>query len=134
MNKGLPVIPEAFLFSSTVKGAVYILLGFTASLFFSCHQNKTSNVYTHSEQGYYYHLIDFDTKSHKQTQGDMARLSVVYVTQHDSIFWDSFNNLGDQFFIRTDSTATDIIPSYISTCSVGDSAELLLDPQTFFQQ
>ena len=65
----------------------------------------------------------------------MAWLDLCFKTQSDSVFWDSYNNFNDRFYIDLDSTVkTNFVKDYVSKCSVLDSASVLIKPSDFFEQ
>lgn len=91
--------------------------------------------YSYNAKGYYYKLISFTNDTVYYQPGYMARLAVAFSTQADSVFWDSHNNINDNFFMQVDSLGTDnFLKHYSSKCFVGDSACMLIKPADFFKQ
>src|SRR5262249_16285500 len=83
----------------------------------------------------YYRLIAFNTDSSQYKAGSVAHLQASFSTQRDSIFWDSQNNLGDNFYLTIDSLVTsNFLQQYVSLCTVGDSACVMIKPGDFFRQ
>ncbi|WP_317897410.1 FKBP-type peptidyl-prolyl cis-trans isomerase [Aurantibacillus circumpalustris] len=101
-----------------------------------CHPKKTTYVdYSFEPSGYYYKLISFDLDSSVYQPGRIAWVTATFKNQSDSVFWDSFNNLNDKFYIQNDSSEKDnFLKSYISKCSALDSACILINPKDFFRQ
>ena len=100
----------------------------------SCGRAK-KNTYAYHPGGYYYHLVAFSTHTFSYSPGNMLHLAASFKTQGDSVFWDSYNNLNDNFFIAVDSAARhNFIKHYSSRCSAGDSISLLIKTGAFFKQ
>lgn len=100
----------------------------------ACRPNK-GKAYSYRHPGYYYRLLAFSSDSFTYRPNAMAQVAAVFKTQSDSVFWDSYNNLADRFYLRIDSAAPDnFIRHYISGASEHDSACLLVKPADFFRQ
>jgi hypothetical protein len=100
----------------------------------ACRQ-KRNEAYSYRHPGYYYRLLSFSTDSFIYRPNAVALVAASFKTQSDSVFWDSFNNLADRFYLRIDSGAQDnFIRHYISGACVYDSACLLMKPADFFRQ
>jgi len=112
------------------------LLLLPALLLYNCGRCKRHKVdYSRHPLGYYYRLIDFSSDTFHYQPRAIMQLAAGFYTQRDSLFWDSYNDLGDNFFITVDSTASDnFLKHYVSHCAVGDSACLLLRSSDFFMQ
>jgi FKBP-type peptidyl-prolyl cis-trans isomerase len=106
-----------------------------SALLFSCSTHGKKAEYAWHPHGYYYKLISFSADTFSYRPGYMVQLAAGFYTQKDSLFWDSDNNLGDNFFIPADSTAAnDFLKQYASGCAIGDSACLLIKTADFFRQ
>lgn len=104
-------------------------------LLFGACKRKSTVVYSKSPLGYYYHLLTFNTDSLAYQPGSVALVELCFKTQSDSVFWDTYNNFNDRFYMSLDSsTETNFIKHYVSKCSVLDSASILLKPSDFFEQ
>jgi FKBP-type peptidyl-prolyl cis-trans isomerase FkpA len=90
--------------------------------------------FSYNPLGYYYQLISFDSENTDSNHEKIAWLTASFKTQADSVFWDSYNNLNDHFFIKNDSLGISFLQQYVSKCSVFDSACLLIKTTTFFKQ
>lgn len=85
--------------------------------------------------GYWYQLLAFDKESHDIRQGSVAKVSAVFKTQHDSVFFDTHNDLKDLFFVHVDTAARENFMRHaISYAAEGDSACILIQPAHFFKQ
>jgi FKBP-type peptidyl-prolyl cis-trans isomerase len=101
---------------------------------FGCKRHSVQNFSFH-KSGYYYKLLSFDSESKEYHPHDIAWIAASFKTQADSVFWDSFNNLNDNFFIRTDtSQTTNFLLCHVARCAVADSVCLLIKPKDFFSQ
>ncbi len=100
----------------------------------SCSQQaKRADVYEYP--GYRVRLISFSENDRACRSGCVAWLNVTFTTQRDSVFWGSFNNMGDRYFVSVDSSdKQNFISQYVSRCTVGDSFCIMMDPATFFKQ
>jgi hypothetical protein len=132
--KRLLEIPGAFYFHPLVKQSYFWILILSTFLIFSCRKHGKKSEFSQHRKGYTYRLLAFETKGLENHQGDIAHLNLEFLTQSDSVFWDSYNNFGDQFYIRADSGSSDFISVHVAGSSVGDSVELLLSPREFFNQ
>jgi FKBP-type peptidyl-prolyl cis-trans isomerase len=104
-------------------------------MFNSACKRHSAQHFSFHKSGYYYQLLSFDSESKQYRPYDIAWVSVSFKTQSDSVFWDSFNNLNDNFFIRTDtSQANNFLSCHVSKCAVYDSVCLLIKPKDFFAQ
>jgi FKBP-type peptidyl-prolyl cis-trans isomerase len=113
-----------------------ILLSFLVFLL-SCKEKKTEQNphFSYHPLGYYYQLLAFETENTTLIPGKIAWLSATFTTQSDSIFWDTFNNMNDKFYVRTDTaTIYNLITHYVSRLAGLDSACILIKPRDFFTQ
>lgn len=98
-------------------------------------KEKDGPDFSYDKRGYYYSLISFHTDTCSYQPKKIAWVTACFKTQSDSIFWDSYNNLNDRFYIETDSLQNDnFLKNYISKCSVSDSACILMRTQDFYRQ
>ena len=103
-------------------------------LFVACHKPKNV-VYSYDPVGYYYQLLSFHTDSFTYQRGHIAWINASFRTQSDSTFWDTYNNLSDNFYIEIDSIQQDnFLKNYISKCSKMDSVCMLISTTDFFRQ
>jgi hypothetical protein len=121
------------IFGSFMRRHLYI---FAVILFFSvfwrCGSGKErSQMYSRSEAGYSWRLLSFRDNKGRPSNAMAAHVSVSYATQGDSIFWDSFNNAGDRFFIKAGKHNSSL-EHFISRSSAGDSALLLVPVKDFY--
>lgn len=98
-----------------------------------CRRHKKADYSLHPN-GYYYKLISFSADKHHYYRDSLLQLSASFATQRDSVFWDSYSNTGDRFFIPVDSASSQFLVQYSSLCCAGDSVCLLVKPADFFNQ
>jgi FKBP-type peptidyl-prolyl cis-trans isomerase len=125
---------QSFANKTILKAGLSSLI---VSIFFSCgnFQKKGRSGFTYRLPGYYYQLLAFSEMDFAYRAGDVAWVEASFKTQSDSVFWDSFNNLGDHFFLRIDSTViSDAFKKCISVSSPGDSGCILVRNKDFFEQ
>lgn len=113
-----------------IKPALSVLV-FTLVLLCSC-RKEVKPGYTLHPAGYYYQLLAFSNDQSAYHPGYMAFVSAVFKTQSDSVFWDSYNDLNDRLYIKTDTAVSDLFRRHVSHCAEGDSVSLLLSPAEFF--
>ena len=100
-----------------------------------CYQKQKVKDFSYHPSGYYYRLISFDSDSSAYRPDKIAWVTASFKTQSDSVFWDSFNNLNDKFYLENDSSEKDnFLKNYISKCSASDSACVLIKPEDFYRQ
>ena len=105
-----------------------------AGVFISCRPSQ-KNDFTFDSLGYYFRLISFKTDTFVYQEEQIAWINVSFATQSDSVFWDSFNNLNNRFFIAIDSSVTsNFLKHSVSKASVSDSVCLLIKKKEFFKQ
>jgi len=116
----------------------FLLIIFSCFLFLHSCKNKKTELnphFSYHSLGYYYQLLAFETENTPLIPGKIAWLSATFKTQSDSIFWDSFNNMNDKFYVRTDTAAiSNLITHYVSRLAALDSACILIKPKDFFKQ
>jgi len=61
-------------------------------------------------------------------------VAATFKTQSDSVFWDSYNNLNDKYYLKNDSTENNFFKNYISKCSALDSGSVLVKTKDFYRQ
>lgn len=104
-------------------------------MIFSCHPKRKEKSFSHHPLGYYYQLISFEQDGTSYESQKVAWITAIFKTQSDSIFWDSFNNFNDKFYLKVDSSEKgNFLKNYISKCSVLDSASILIKTDDFFKQ
>ena len=107
-----------------------------ASLFrliFSCAEKHKKTNFTKTKLGYWYRLLSFNSDSVCAPHSKIARVSATFKTQRDSVFWDSHNNVNDNFFMQLDSTATkNVFKRHVSLCCLLDSVCLLVPVRDFY--
>lgn len=105
-------------------------------VFFSC-TNKQEEAYTHHSSNFWYKLLAFseDTCSEMSSNVACIHLNAVFKTQKDSVFYDSYNNLNDQFFLQVNNLDSNnlLLKACQGKC-IGDSMELLIPTALFFNQ
>ncbi len=101
----------------------------------ACRHKGKEKAFSYHPSGYYYQLISFDSDSSLYQPHKVAWVTASFKTQSDSVFWDSFNNLNDKFYLENDSSAgNNFLKNYISRCSALDSGCILVRTKDFFQQ
>lgn len=104
-------------------------------LFSACHKEIKRQDFSRHPSGYYYKLISFESEELSAGSGKIAWVSASFKNQADSVFWDSFNNLNDRFYLEQDTSVKDnFLKHYLSRCSAFDSACILIPVKDFFQQ
>lgn len=112
-----------------------ILFVFFLSLIACKHKIENENAFSYNKLGYYYRLISFDNNTGLSNQNKVIWLDVSFATQSDSVFWDSYNNFNDNYFIKTDKPNQQLfLKNYIYKLNENDSACLLLKPKDFYLQ
>lgn len=99
----------------------------------SCNK-KTEERFDWKKGDYYYRLISFSDLGKVPAKGKLLLVHASFVTQEDSLFWDSYNNLRNQFILEADSVAAGIITQQISKQQVGDSICLAIKVKDFMQE
>lgn len=116
----------------------FLIIIFSFLIFLFCCKNKKAEsqaYFSYHPLGYYYQLLSFEEKTDKLLPGKIAWISATFKTQKDSIFWDSFNNMNDKFYVRTDTNNNqNFIVNYVSQLEALDSVCILIKPKDFFAQ
>lgn len=103
--------------------------------FFACQEkNPAAPGFSYHPSGYYYQLLAFDSDSSAYRPGKVAWIAATFKNQADSVFWDSYNNLNDKYYVKNDSTENNFFKNYISKCSELDSGCVLVKTKDFFRQ
>ncbi len=108
---------------------------FTCLAFISCKpavSDKLKN-YSHSPEGYYYHLVQIGELGLPPKNKAYYSIQVSFKTWNDSIFWDSRHEGNNKFFIKAGVTAN-LLQRYVQQLNAGDSAELCIPTHLFFEQ
>ncbi|MCC6371337.1 MAG: FKBP-type peptidyl-prolyl cis-trans isomerase [Bacteroidia bacterium] len=96
---------------------------------------KKNSTFSYHHHGYYYKLLSFDEEGLTQNKWKIAHLSVVFKTQADSVFWDSYNNLNDNFFVRLDSNeAAGHLDKCFARYKSNDSVCVLIKTTDFYKE
>jgi len=104
-------------------------------IFFGCKNSSKKNKFSYNKLGYWHQLISFDANLKTKNKNSISYVSASFKNQADSIFWDSYNNLNDNFFIEKDSAkSSNYLIKFISTLSEDDSCLLLIKTTDFFKQ
>lgn len=100
----------------------------------SCTKTNKAD-YTYNKNKFWYKLLAFENEKCNLNTNNFIQLNAVFKTQHDSVFFDSENNLNDNYYLNFNSTDTNnfILQSCKDKC-VGDSLELLIPCNSFFKQ
>lgn len=113
---------------------IFCLSTALASVFISCKPSQKKD-FKFDSLGYYFRLISFKTDTFVYKAKQIAWMNVSFATQSDSVFWDSFNNLNNRFFIEIDSSnASNFLKHSVSKASVLDSVCLMIKKSDFFKQ
>ncbi|MES2131244.1 MAG: FKBP-type peptidyl-prolyl cis-trans isomerase [Bacteroidota bacterium] len=99
----------------------------------SCRQ-KQSKEYSRSEKGYYYQLLAIGDGHEKPDTLGALLCDIMLRTSSDSVFFNSFTNLPDGFYISLLSKNPRSGKSYLSTLVEGDSVSLMIDKDPFFRE
>jgi FKBP-type peptidyl-prolyl cis-trans isomerase len=100
-----------------------------------CNYSSKKNSFTYNKLGYWHKLISFNTDSVVSASNSIYWVTALFKNQADSVFWDSYNNLNDNFFIKKDSTkSSNYLIKFASTLSNLDSCLLLIKTSDFFKQ
>lgn len=116
-----------------IKAVVCILV--LISVFAGCNRKRKAYQYSYHPSGYYYQLLSFEADSVVHHSNVVLWVAASFRTQSDSVFWDSYNNLNDHFYLENDSNIKgNFLKQHLSTSTVCDSVCLLIKPVDFFQQ
>lgn len=103
------------------------------SIVFSC-KHPTPEQFKALPDDVWYRLIAFSESGRHAKKGQFLQLSASFCTQQDSVFWDSFNNLHDLFFLEADSLSTGKLTAMLSKQEEGDSICLVLPAKQFMKE
>lgn len=112
-----------------------ISLFFMMACLISCSEPKREN-YTYHVDNFWYKLLAFKTET---CESDLSKpfihINAVFKTQSDSVFYDTFNNLNNQFYLNLNGldSSNFLSKACFGKC-VGDSLELLIPKANFFEQ
>jgi FKBP-type peptidyl-prolyl cis-trans isomerase len=113
----------------------FILFIAFVAVWLVCCKPSSKNSFKFQSPGYWYKLLAFNTESHVIEEGSSAWVNAIFKTQHDSVFFDTQNDLKDRFFIKIDTVANgNFLKRAVSYAAEGDSIALLIKPQDFFEQ
>ncbi len=100
-----------------------------------CKNTSKKTTFTHSKLGYWHQLISFNADSKNKKVSSIYWIDATFKTQLDSVFWDSYNNLNDNFFLDLSTDLqTNYLKHFISTLTEQDSCLLLIKTSDFFSQ
>lgn len=100
----------------------------------SC-KDSFSKTYSYNKEGYYYHLISYESQSVGSNNGKLFKVYLSFQNLKDSVFWDSFNNYKDSFVIKIDSSSkTNILTKALFQFNTNDSGAILIRTKDFFKQ
>lgn len=115
------------------KHNLYFLLFFL--IFTFCKNSSSKKSFTFHKEGYWHQLISFNSDSISLIPNSVYWITASFKNQSDSVFWDSYNNLNDNFFIEKDSAKTsNYLIQFASKLSEADSCLLLIKTTDFFKQ
>lgn len=116
-----------------IKAVVCCIL--LISVFTGCNRKKQVHQYSYHPSGYYYQLLSFESDSVDHHSNAVLWVAASFRTQSDSVFWDSYNNLNDHFYLESESAISgNFLKQHIATSTVCDSVCLLIKPADFFKQ
>lgn len=116
-----------------IKAFLYFIV--LIFVFTGCNRKKQAYQYSYHPSGYYYQLLSFETDSIVHHSNSVLWVAASFRTQSDSVFWDSYNNLNDHFYLENDSAIKgNFLKQHVSTCAAADSVCLLIKPGDFFRQ
>lgn len=98
----------------------------------ACSSKHNSN-YTSFDSNILYRLIAFSNTDKKGSTLPIINLQIEFLTQNDSIFWDSFNNNSNAYFVDLKNTKTSSFTAYLNQLAIGDSCELHYNVHSFFR-
>ena len=108
---------------------------FCLLFFFQCKNSSKKSNFTYNNLGYWHQLISFNTDSSSTIPNSIYWITATFKTQADSVFWDSYNNLNDNFFVEKDSAkSSNYLIQFASKLSELDSCLLLIKTSDFFKQ
>ena len=117
-------------FSLRLYFSALILLSF----FYGCERSQNSK-FTKHNKGFHYQLISYNTDLKKDNTRFAALLDLNYLTQNDSVFWDSKSDYDDKYFMYVNPAVTgNLIETYLQLVNEGDSVNLLIPKSIFFKQ
>ena len=96
--------------------------------------NKVEEKFVQRGSNVWYRLISFSESGKMAKKGEFLHVRASFVTLEDSLFWDSYNNLRDLFFLEADSTSKGAMIANISKQEAGDSICLVLPVQSFMRE
>lgn len=118
-----------------MKLKFFLKLGFIFVIMSCSKNNKTS--YTYHKNKFWYKILAFESVNCDLNPNahHYIKLNAVFKTQQDSVFFDSENNLNDNYYFNLNSTdTTNFILQLCKDKCIGDSLELLIPCNSFFKQ
>ncbi len=100
-----------------------------------CKNSPKKPTFSYNNLGYWHQLISFNTDSTSTIPNSIYWITASFKNQADSVFWDSYNNLNDNFFIEKDSAKSlNFLIQFASKLCEQDSCLLLIKTADFFKQ
>lgn len=96
---------------------------------------ETKSDYTNSPDGYYYRLIAYQPSKTGAVKKELLQLAMSFLTQQDSVFWDTHNNFNDLYVVSASAYDHSLAVNTLAAKSaIHDSFEVLLPVVDFFEQ
>lgn len=112
----------------------YYLILVLLSVLVSCKKTEPIAGYTRADQGYYYKLLALGDGNDHPQQGAVLVTEAVMRTQSDSVFWDTFHDGANGFFISLeDLNAPGNCHEQFLKLVEGDSISFYIHPDVFFK-
>lgn len=102
----------------------------------ACKNSVKKNQFIYHTGGYWHQLISFnDDFQNREADKLIYSVTASFKNQADSVFWDSYNNLNDNYFIEKNlASSSNYLIKFISTLFEEDSCLLLINTTAFFKQ
>lgn len=106
------------------------------ALFFSSCKDSFAKTYSYdSKNGYYYHLLSYETYDNQAKNDKLFKVYLTFQNQSDSVFWDSYNNYKNSFVIKMDSSnKANTLMRALYRFNTNDSGAILIRTKSFFKQ
>ncbi|MEI6019546.1 MAG: FKBP-type peptidyl-prolyl cis-trans isomerase [Bacteroidota bacterium] len=101
----------------------------------ACKSNFSRTYSFDKNDGYYYHLISYETNENPSKYDRLFKVYLSFSNQNDSIFWDSYNNYKNSFVMKMDSSdKANALQKALYRFNSNDSGAILIRTKTFFSQ